>query len=64
MAEKGAVALMQRLFFNSNVIIIIDFYPYLSRMLNCRELYNQKSSVNTELHSVAETGFEPATPRV
>ncbi len=43
MAEKGAVALMQRLFFNSNVIIIIDFYPYLSRMLNCRELYNQKA---------------------
>ena len=42
MAEKGAVALMQRLFFNSNVGII-DFYSYLSRMLNCRELYNQKA---------------------
>ena len=33
---------MQRLFFNSNVIII-DFYPYLSRLLNCRELYKQKA---------------------
>lgn len=42
MAKKGAVALMQRLFFNSNVGII-DFYSYLSRMLNCRELYNQKA---------------------